>query len=172
MQAIADEFGFDGPEHGDDTSGGPPTGPDGDDGSNGPPPTGPNDDSTSGGSTSRPNVQQYNGGSAGGSGAPPPCIETFHEELRVRAQEMTNDDHPLCFAIASIFPDRLGERVGEPSDEVCMYRCSWEEDCNYYMEFDEEDFREMEYESCAGQNNLELEPGCYDMGFCSDRNEA
>lgn len=85
---------------------------------------------------------------------------------------MTNDGPPLCFAIASIFPDRLGERVGEPSDPVCMYRCSWEEDCNYYMEFDEDDFMDMEYDSCAGQTGLDLEPGCFDMGFCSDRNEA
>lgn len=57
------------------------------------------------------------------------------------------------------------------SNEICMQRCSWEDDCNWYMNMDEEDFNEEELETCAGMA-VQFEDGCYDQGFCSDVEEA
>jgi hypothetical protein len=74
-------------------------------------------------------------------------MENNHEEVRRRAVEL-GDDEPLCFTIATIYEDP--DYLSEMSEPICMFRCSWEDDCNYYMEFDDEDFKEMEYEVCAG----------------------
>ena len=81
-------------------------------------------------------------GTSGGHGTAGPqqqCIETFYEDLRRKSLEMTNDDPPLCFAISTIFRDSIGERLGEASEPICMYRCEIDDDCNFYLEFDEED---------------------------------
>ena len=95
------------------------------------------------------------------------CMEDNYEQVRANAADRGNEGPPLCFAIATVFDWGLSE-LSEP---ICMYRCGWEDDCNYYLDLDDEDFKEMELESCAGQE-VELEEGCYDMGFCSKRAEA
>jgi hypothetical protein len=96
-------------------------------------------------------------------------MENNHEEVRGRAASDIGDEEPLCFAIATIYEDP--DYLSEMSEPICMYRCSWEEDCNYYMEFDEDDFKEMEYEVCAGMD-VEIETGCFDMGFCDSTGEG
>jgi hypothetical protein len=95
-------------------------------------------------------------------------MENNHEEVRRRAVEL-GDDEPLCFTIATIYEDP--DYLSEMSEPICMFRCSWEDDCNYYMEFDDEDFKEMEYEVCAGID-VEIESGCFDMGFCDSTSEG
>ena len=84
---------------------------------------------------------------------------------------MTNDDPPLCFAISTIFRDNIGERVGEASDPICMYRCDIYDDCNFYLEFDEDELNHIELDVCAGQD-VEIHEGCFDNGFCSSRADA
>lgn len=95
------------------------------------------------------------------------CMEDNYEQVRANAVVRGNEGPPLCFAIATAFDWGLSE-LSEP---ICMYRCGWEDDCNYYLALDDEDFKEMELESCAGQE-VELEEGCYDRGFCSKRADA
>lgn len=97
------------------------------------------------------------------------CMENNHEEVRANAVTDMGDENPLCFTIATIYEDP--DYLSEMSEPICMYRCSWEDDCNYYMEFDEDDFKEMEYEVCAGMD-VTLEEGCFDMGFCDSTTEA
>jgi len=85
----------------------------------------------------------------------------------VREKASENREDPLCFKLATIFDWGLSMQ----SDSICMYRCSWEEDCNWYMNMDDDDLKDVEYETCAGQT-VTMEDGCYDMGFCSDTSEG
>lgn len=73
------------------------------------------------------------------------CLEDNFEDIRRLAEKQTNEGPPLCFQIATIFEWGMGAR-GEP---ICMYRCSWDEECNWYMNIDEEEFKEVELENCA-----------------------
>lgn len=92
-------------------------------------------------------------------------MENTYQMVREMASE--NMDDPLCFKLATIFDWGLSMK----SDSICMYRCSWEEDCNWYMNMDEDDLKDVEYETCAGQT-VTMEEGCYDMGFCSSTGEG
>lgn len=96
------------------------------------------------------------------------------------AQEMDGLDVPLCFSINTIYD--WGPSV-ESSPPVCMLRCSWEEDCNVFIMMDneagyhegDEDYRpeyDIELDSCANRDGVKLEEGCYDYGFCSDKEEG
>jgi hypothetical protein len=121
------------------------------------------DDSTAGGDTSVSATGDME------EGEEHECMENNYEAVRANAVTDLGDEEPLCFAISTIFEDPA--YLSEMSDPICMYRCSWEDDCNYYMEFDEDDFKEFEYEVCAGMD-VEIETGCYDMGFCDTTGEA
>jgi len=125
----------------------------------------PTDDGSAGGDVSAAGDSSMEDG----EGREPVCMETNHEEVRMNAADMKDDGPPLCFTIATIFEEP--EYLSMMSEPICMYRCSWEEDCNYYMEFDDEDFKDFEYEVCAGQD-VKLDEGCFDMGFCDDTNDA
>lgn len=144
----------------------------GDDGSNSGDSSGGDGSSSGDGGDSNVSASGDGSGGAGGHGEGERevvCMEDNYEEVRMNAADMDMDGPPLCFTIATIFeePDYLSEM----SDPICMYRCTWEEDCNYYMEFDEDDFKEMEYEVCAGMD-VEIDSGCFDMGFCDSTGEG
>jgi len=100
--------------------------------------------------------------------APTECMESNREDVRATAVNMDNSEAPLCFTVAALFETELGEM----SDPVCMYRCGWDQDCNYYMNLDDDFWEEMETESCAGMSDTRIGDGCYDMGFCDSWNEA
>jgi hypothetical protein len=74
-------------------------------------------------------------GSTDGGAEPEQCLENTLEMVRQNAIENNNDD-PLCFKLSTIFDWGLSAQ----SEEICMYRCSWEEDCNWYMNIPDDEF--------------------------------
>lgn len=121
-----------------------------------------------------PRVNQAGGGDGPPGGEGPECMEDVLERIRQNAVDMSsgtaggpNDGPPLCFALATIFD----WGVGDMSEPVCMHRCGWDEDCNYYMNMDDDDMMDVEMEVCAGAD-VSLHEGCFDMGFCDSTGEA
>ena len=100
-------------------------------------------------------------------------MEDTLEEIKQNAEGKDNGDNPLCFMISTLYEWGPSDQWSDP---VCMYRCGWDEDCNFFLQMennnDEDAWADVELDSCAGQSGLSLELNCYDWGFCNDKEEG
>lgn len=49
------------------------------------------------------------------------------------------------------------------SEPICMFACPPEEPCNFYMGLDDDDKKDMEFETCEDSPYVRIEQGmCYD----------